>query len=146
MVVTMMVLVLAAADVACSESGRNYEDGACVLAVVTNRASSGWRRYDGTLMDALMEPAQHAHGCRWPITPQHVQLGVRFAAGTLEVPEFCRRALHYCGDYDPPETCHLRRGHEVGKLVHTYYGVPRRPGGGVRTSVRSTVPAHEPGG
>lgn len=123
------VLVLGAADVACAESSSHYQDGAAVLQVVINRARSGWGRYDGTLLDALFEPAQHAHGCRWPITDEHLELGVQFATRTLDVPSWARRALWYCGPWDKAGLCESRCSsapcEAVGGLAHTFYARPR---------------------
>ena len=126
--ITYALLVFLAADVACTESSRNYADAECVLQVVSNRARSGWGRYDGTLMDALMEKHQHAHGCRWPITEEHLVLGARFVAGTLDPEPFCREAMFYCSPmYDIPADCQEKRGEEVGRIAHIYYSGGRRP-------------------
>lgn len=139
-VAELAVLVLGSADVACAESSSHYRDGAVVLQVVANRARSGWARYDGTLMDALFEPGQHAHGCRWPITVEHLQLGVAFARGSIPAPSWARRALWYCGRWDRPGLCESRCSapradgarsgapcEAVGGLAHTFYA---RPGEG----------------
>ena len=111
-----------AADVACSESGHDYRDGAHVLAVVRARARSDWARYDGTLLDALTEPHQHAHGCRAPITWRHGLLGVQFITDTLPVEPWARDALWYCGDYDAPETCEARGAVLLGTVRHSFWG------------------------
>lgn len=118
-------LALAAADTACAESGTNYKDGAIVLQVVRNRAVSGWDRYTGSLKDALFKKHQHAHGCRAPITAYHLKLGWQFVNDTLVTPEWARRALWYCGNYDKPLTCEKRCKHgcePLGKEAHTFYG------------------------
>lgn len=118
-------LVLGAADTACAESGRDYTDGAVVLQVVRNRASLhrlGWARYDGTLWGALWSPAQHAHGCRWPLTWRHVELGMRFVSDSLDVPEWARTARYYCGRWDRPGDCQRRGGRRfVGRLAHEFW-------------------------
>ncbi|TEX51679.1 MAG: hypothetical protein B7C55_04315 [Actinomycetales bacterium mxb001] len=118
-----LVLVLGAADTACAESGRDYQDGAAVLQVVRNRATSGWARYDGSLWGALWSPSQHAHGCRWPLTLGHITLGVAFLLDILPAPEWSHRALWYCGTYDHPGSCSARGGRRiVGQVLHTYWG------------------------
>jgi len=111
-----------AADVACSESSRDYRDGAHVLAVVRARARSSWARYDGTLLDALTEPHQHAHDCRWPMTWRHGLLGVQLVTDTLPVEPWARDALWYCGDYDPAETCAARGAVLLGTVRHSFWG------------------------
>lgn len=119
------MLILGAADTACAESGRDYADGAVVLQVVRNRsglASKGWRRYDGTLWGALWSPAQHAHGCRWPITVEHVRLGWQFVTDSLPVPEWAKRARYYCGRWDRPGACKARGGRRVvGRIEHEFW-------------------------
>jgi hypothetical protein len=121
-----LVLALIAADVACSESGSNYRDGACVLSVVRNRAVSKWRRYDGTLWTAITSPHQHAHGCRAPMTLGHLRLGYQFAAGSLEAAPFCASAQNYIGDHDDPDlSCDDYGLSPVGEIAHTYCGPPR---------------------
>jgi hypothetical protein len=121
-----LLLVLGAADTACAESGRDYRDGAVVLQVVRNRAALhglGWARYDGSLWGALWSPAQHAHGCRWPLTLGHITLGVAFVLDMLPAPDWSRRALWYCGRYDHPGSCVARGGRRiVGQVLHTYWG------------------------
>lgn len=119
------LLILGAADTACAESGRDYADGAAVLQVVRTRAKlneRGWKRYDGTLWTALWSPQQHAHGCRWPLTFEHLRLGVQFVTNTLETPEWAKKALYYCGKWDKPRAC-LRRGarHQVGTILHDFW-------------------------
>ena len=127
----LLVLTLGGASTACAESGRDYTDGAAVLQVVTNRARSGWARYDGTLLDALYEPAQHATSCRWPLTAEHLRLGLAFATRRLDAPAWARRALWYCGRWDRPGLCESRCAsapcEAVGGLAHTFYA---RPGEG----------------
>jgi len=118
------VLVLAAADTACTESGRDYDDGRVVLQVVANRAKTGWGRYDGTLWNALFSKSQHAHKCRWPITAEHLAMGVEFVRGTLQVPDWSKKALWYC-NLEKPGTCERRcRGGctVLGKFSHRFYG------------------------
>lgn len=130
-VAELAALVLGGAHTACAESGRDYRDGAAVLQVVANRARSGWARYDGTLLDALYSPAQHATRCRWPLTLEHLRLGVDFARGELDAPPWARRALWYCGRWDRPGLCESRCSsapcEAVGGLAHTFYA---RPGEG----------------
>lgn len=116
----LLALSLAAADTACAESGQDYADGECVLAVVTNRAASKWARYDGTLENALFSPAQHAHGCRAPVTLRHLELGLRFVARKLRSRAECVGATHYIGNYDGKLTCADRGAVPVGKIAHTY--------------------------
>lgn len=120
-----LALVLGAADTACAESGRDYRDGSAVLQVVRTRATldrRGWARYDGTLWTALWSPGQHAHGCRWPLTWRHVELGLRFVTDTLDVPEWARGALYYCGRYDRAGACQSRGGRSVvGRLAHEFW-------------------------
>lgn len=127
-----LVLVLGAADVACAESSGRHDDGAAVLQVVANRARSGLARYDGTLIDALFEPGQHAHGCRWPITVEHLRLGVDFVRGELDAPPWARKALWYCGRWDRPGLCESRGAVPLGAVVHTFYGRPGRREGASR--------------
>ena len=115
-----------AADVACSESSRDYRDGAHVLAVVRARARSSWARYDGTLLDALTSPHQHAHGCRAPITWRHGLLAVHFVLDTLPTEPWARDAMFYCGDYDAPETCAARGSVLLGTVRHSFWGAPTR--------------------
>ena len=117
-----LAVVYLAADVACSESSRDYRDGAHVLAVVRARARSSWARYDGTLLDALTEPHQHAHDCRWPITWRHGLLGVQLVTDTLPVEPWARDAQWYCGDYDPSETCAARGAVLLGTVRHSFWG------------------------
>lgn len=119
-------LVLGAADVACAESGSTSADGAVVLQVVRNRARQRWRRYDGTLWTALWSPRQHAHACRWPLTPEHLLLGLQFATDRLPTPDWARRALWYCSENDRPGDCARRcagRCVPIGRVVHTFWGV-----------------------
>lgn len=122
----LLTLALGAADTACTESGRDYSDAATVLQVVRNRATSHLLDYyDGTLWRALWAPNQHAHGCKWPVTPRHLALGWAFALGTpLPVQDWARQALWYCHT-EPEGTCESRcEGGcpAVGQVVHTYYG------------------------
>lgn len=114
--------IISAADVACSESGYNYDDGAGVLQVVRNRAGSGWARYDGTLLNALWSPKQHAHNCRLPLSLKHWKLGVQFYFNSLGDVECLSKAMWYCGKYDRPGSCH-RRGARVllQRRAHHYY-------------------------
>jgi hypothetical protein len=125
------VLTLAAADTACSESGWSTEDGAVVLQVVRNRArlaAKDWKRYDGTLLNALFSPAQHAHGCRAPITLAHIKLGVQFVTDTLPVEPWARHAIWYC-NLEPEGTCENRcKGGcpYLSKVRHRYYGLASR--------------------
>ena len=127
-----LLLVVAAADTACAESGWDRADGAVVLQVVRNHASlsrHGWKRYDGTLENALFSPAQHAHGCRAPITASHMDLGVRFVTDTLPVEPWARRAISYCNT-EPEGTCERRCVGGcpfVGQVRHRYYGLPGFP-------------------
>lgn len=120
-----LALVFGAADTACAESGRDYRDGAAVLQVVRTRAKlnrKGWARYDGTLSTALWSPGQHAHGCRWPLTWRHVELGLRFVTDSLDVPEWARTAVYYCGRWDRPGACRARGGRRVvGRLAHEFW-------------------------
>lgn len=120
----MIALVQGAADVACKESGADYTDGACVLQVVSNRSRSGWARYapKGDLSRALWSPAQHAHGCGFAPRAEHYRIALDFVRGALEVPDFCRRALWYCGRYDRPGLCESRGGVRLGQIAHTYWG------------------------
>jgi hypothetical protein len=124
-VVQSMLLLFGAADTACAESGRDYQDAAVVLQVVRNRAElwrKGWRRYDGSLWGALWSPQQHAHGCRWPITADHLQLGWQFITDTLDVPPWAKKALYYCGRWDAPGACEARGGRVwLGQLAHEYW-------------------------
>lgn len=124
-VVQGLLLMVGAADTACAESGRDYRDGAAVLQVVRKRASldrRGWRRYDGTLWTALWSPGQHAHGCRWPLTIEHLVLGWQFVTDTLPVPEWAHRAVYYCGRWDRPGACRARGGKRiVGRLAHEFW-------------------------
>lgn len=118
------VLILAAADTACAESGRDYKDGRVVLQVVSNRAKTGWSRYDGTLWGALFSRSQHAHKCRWPITKEHLVIGYEFVTDSLKVPDWARKALWYC-NLEKPGTCENRcsGGCDVlGKFAHRFYG------------------------
>ena len=128
-----------AADVACAESGHDYRDGAHVLAVVRARARSDWARYDGTLLDALTEPHQHAHGCRAPITWRHGLLGVQFIADTLPVEPWARDALWYCGDYDAPETCEARGAVLLGTVRHSFWRRVKKK----RTTLKKVVDARK---
>ena len=128
-VASWLALAWGAASTACAESGRDYRDGAVVLQVVANRAERGprlgWRRYDGTLAGALWSPAQHAHRCAWPLTVQHLALGVAFASGTLDVPAWARSAWYYCGPHDAPGSCESRGARViVGRIAHTYWAAP----------------------
>lgn len=121
-----LALAVSAADVACTESGRNYADGAVVLQVIENRTKSRLlNSYTGTKWNALWTPAQHAHGCKWPLTLRHLELGWAFAWNEpLPVPEWSRKALWYC-HIEPEGTCESRcRGGcpSVGGVVHTFYG------------------------
>lgn len=120
--VSLWALVLSAADTACAESGRDYRDGAAVLQVVRNRARSRGRRYDGTLATALWSPQQHAHGCRWPLTAEHVRLGAQFVADRLPVEPWARRAIYYCSPRDAPGSCARRAGPWLGRHAHDFYG------------------------
>lgn len=125
---SLLLAILGAADTACAESGRNYRDGAAVLAVVENRRTSRWARYDGTRVDALYKRHQHAHGCtghRGPITLRHLRLGLLWAAGRPLGPAWARRATHYCGNHDTPGLCASRGGAHVGTILHSFWG-PRR--------------------
>lgn len=119
------VLILGAADTACAESGRDYRDGEVVLQVVRTRANlhkKGWKRYDGTLRTALWAKDQHAHGCRWPLTWQHVELGIRFVTNTLDVPPWAKKAMYYCGRWDRHGACKIRGGRRVlGKITHVFW-------------------------
>lgn len=128
---SILIAIFGAADTACAESGRHYDDGAAVLAVVEGRRTSGWARYDGTRLDALYKRRQHAHGCtgvRGPLTIRHLRLGLLWAIGRPVGPVWAKRAVWYCGRYDVPGTC-ARRGDvvRVGTIVHRFYGL--RPGG-----------------
>lgn len=120
-----LLLMLGAADTACAESSLDYADGAVVLQVVRNRSrlnERGWRRYDGTLWTALWSPYQHAHGCRWPITMQHLRLGVQFVTDTLEVPDWARKAVYYCGKWDRHGACQARGGRvKLGRISHDFW-------------------------
>lgn len=124
-----VLLVLAAADTACAESGSDYRDGRVVLQVVRNRAKSSWARYDGTLWNALFSRHQHAHGCRAPLTKKHLAIGREFVSGNLAVPAWAKKALWYC-NLEAPGTCEdrcLGKGEEcikLGKFAHRFYGLP----------------------
>lgn len=125
-VAAFVALVMGAADTACAESSYDYADGAVVLHVVAERATTGprrgWSRYDGTLSGALWSPAQHAHGCRAPLTWRHVRLGVEFATGRLDVPDWAKDAWYYCGKYDRPGACEARGAVlPLGHLSHTFW-------------------------
>ena len=122
----LLGLTLGAADTACTESGRDYRDGAAVLQVIHNRARSGWARYDGSLAGALWSPAQHAHGCGWPLTLGHLRLGIQFVLDDLPVEPWARRALWYCSDRDRPGTCEARGAEIVGEIAHRFYAPTRR--------------------
>lgn len=120
--VVAVVTMVSAADVACAESGYDYQDGAAVLQVVRNRAGSGWGRYDGTLYNALWSPKQHAHHCRWPISKEHLQLGAMFTLGTLGDTGCDTSVLWYCGKYDRPGSCRRRGARSpVIRHRHTFY-------------------------
>lgn len=127
----VVLLTLAAADTACAESGWSTEDGAVVLQVVRNRArlaAKDWKRYDGKLSNALFSPAQHAHGCRAPITLDHIKLGVQFVTDTLPVESWARHAIWYC-NLEPEGTCESRcKGGcpYLSKVQHRYYGLAPR--------------------
>lgn len=125
MLVPLLVVVLAAADTACTESGRDYADGAHVLQVVRNRAALRWRGAR-SLLEALNDRHQHAHGCRWPLAWGHFELAARFVADALPVEPWARRALYYCGDADAPGTCErYGRVEVVGVVRHRFYGRSR---------------------
>lgn len=131
--VSWFATVFSAASTACAESGTNYADGAIVLHVVERRRTvSGWARYKGTTrLSALFVPRQHANRCRIGIRRGHVELGVRYAAGMLEVPAWARTALFYCGKYDRPGQCEsysTRKTSTVllGQVEHSFWGVQKR--------------------
>lgn len=127
---SILLAVFGAADTACAESGRRYDDGAVVLQVVENRRRSGWARYDGTRLDALYKRWQHAHGCtgaRGPLTVQHLRLGLAWALGRpLSTPGWAGAGMWYCGLHDAPGTC-ARRGdvEQVGAVLHRFYALRR---------------------
>lgn len=127
-----LILVLGAADTACAESGWDHDDGAVVLQVVRNHADLsqyGWKRYDGTLGNALFSPRQHAHGCRAPITAAHLKLGFQFVTDTLPVPDWAYKAISYCNS-EPAGTCENRCKNGcpyLGSVRHRYYGLPNYP-------------------
>ena len=129
---SLFLAILGAADTACAESGRNYRDGAAVLAVVENRRTSRWARYDGTRVDALFQRHQHAHGCtgvRGPLTLTHLRLGLRFALTGRVGPSWAARAVWYCGTYDGPGVCEARCLDGcvmVGRLAHRFYAMGQR--------------------
>lgn len=131
--VETILLIRGAADTACAESGRDYKDGAHVLQVVRNHAAlfyKGWKRYDGTLKNALYSPAQHAHGCRYPTTLGHYILGIQFVADALPVEPWAKSAISYC-NIEPEGTCENRcKGGcpYLGKVVHRYYGLTQKHG------------------
>jgi hypothetical protein len=121
-------LIQAAADTACAESGAEYTDGACVLQVVTNRAARKWRN-DGSLWGALWARAQHAHSCGFAPRVEHYRTAFDFVAGRLRVPEFCKRALWYCGRYDRAGQCEGYGGEPVGRISprgHEFWGLKTR--------------------
>jgi len=127
-----MTTTLAAADVACAESGSDYADGAVVLQVVeTRRTKSRWKRYAGTSrLTALFVRAQHAHGCRIGLTAGHIRIGAAYATGRLVVPEWARKALFYCGNYDRPGQCESYAGNGytpvfLNKLAHSFWGLAK---------------------
>ena len=84
-------------------------------------------QYDGTLWTALWAKHQHAHGCRWPMTLRHLELGLEFVRDELPVEPWAKKALWYCHlepegtceSYCAPGTCLA-----LGTVVHTYYGRP----------------------
>ena len=127
-----LLLVYAAADTACAESSYDHEDGAYVLQVVRNHAGlakKGWKRYDGTLRNALFSPSQHAHGCRAPITWKHLRLGIQFVSDTLPVEPWAYKAISYCNS-EPEGTCENRCEGGcpyLGTVRHRYYGLPEKP-------------------
>lgn len=125
MIAHLLALLLAAADTACAESSSNYQDGATVLQVIRNRADlvhKGWKRYDGTLWNALWSPKQHAHGCRWPMTTEHLRLGWQFVTDTLPVEAWAKKALYYCGRWDKPKACEARGATTLlGKIDHEFW-------------------------
>ncbi len=123
--------VYGAADTACTESGRNYQDGAVVLQVVLNRARGLGGGKKKSLLEALYAPYQHAHGCRWPLTAQHWLLGYQFVQKKIaSVPEWATKALWYCNS-EPEGTCENRCKREdplgcplLGREAHRFYGKP----------------------
>lgn len=124
----LLSLWQSAADTACTESGTDYADGACVLQVVSNRADRKWRN-DGSLWGALWARAQHAHGCPFPPRAEHYRIALDFIGGSLRVPAFCKRALWYCGRYDRPGLCADRGGEFVGRASergHEFWGPKTR--------------------
>jgi len=111
--------VFTAADVARCESSHAWADGAAVLQVGLNRA----RRSGRTLLHELTRPAQFARGCpAAPRTwhPRHLVLGWQAVAGTLAVPAWARRAMHYTGPADRAGMCQRWRVVPAGKLVHVF--------------------------
>ena len=122
------LLIFAAADTACTESGRDYKDGRVVLQVVINRSKTGWGRYDGTLWNALFSRSQHAHWCKWPLTAEHLAMGMEFVQDSLRVPAWAKKALWYC-NIEKPGTCEDRcpGGCELrGRFAHRFYGEPSK--------------------
>lgn len=132
-VILNVFTIYGAADTACTESGRNYKDGAIVLQAVTSRANGLLGDGKKSLTKALFARAQHAHGCKWPLTRQHWELGYQFVQRNLVVPEWAKKALWYC-NLEKPGTCESRCLNEdpvngcllLGREAHRFYGRPDR--------------------
>lgn len=117
----ILLTILTAADVARCESSHAWADGAAVLQVARNRA----RRSGRPPLHELTRPAQFARGCpAAPRTwhPRHLVLGWQAVTGTLVVPAWARRALHYTGPHDRAGMCARWRVVLVGRVVHVFCG------------------------
>lgn len=111
--------ILTAADVARCESSHAFDDGAAVLQVARNRAARSGR----SLLAELTRPHQFARGCpAAPRTwhPRHLLLGWQAAVGTLDVPAWARRALHYTGPADRAGMCQRWRMVPGPSIRHTF--------------------------
>jgi hypothetical protein len=118
--VTHWQTVYVAANTARCESGPNIKDGAVVLQTARNRA----RKWKQSLLKVLKTPNAFAFDC--PASPRHFQpehliLGLQAVRGKLDVPEWAKKSMFYCGPADKPDICHARRAGKLGEFAHTFY-------------------------